>query len=291
MRADIDSAQVERSLTNAWGTELLLTFTRDVATEDELLRLTNNWSIVQAYYVAYHAIQALLVSTGQPRPTGHSITQRQYASFWVHHARDLCPWSLAFGSEGPENMPPAHAANPGVQPWQTVDSVNCWDIACRALDTTRRSVVSEAISDKRHHERSARRKAWRDEEASRQSVGRRARREPAYPLPRLTAAQKADVVTKVRSFTLLDYLYRLRIRTNYEDADVFAVGPSTQAESEKLQRHLRNVVSGLLLAHELHIRQLLGRPTMEKIIQRWLQGHIPSGRELGMARRVDLILA
>ena len=290
-RADADVAQVERSLTNAWGTELLLTFTRDVATEDELLRLTNNWSIVQAYYVGYHAMQALLVASGQARPTTHAGTQRQYASFWINQARDLRPWSLAVDSNGPVNSPPGHTPDLGVQPWKTVNESNCWDIAFKAIDTTRRSSVSDALSDRRRREQAQRRKAWGEDEAGRLKLGRRPRREPIVPLPILTAAQKLEVATKVRPFTLLDYLYRLRIRTNYEDADVFAVGPASQQDSENLQRHLRNLVSGRLLAHELHICQLLGRPAMDRLIRRWLQDHIPSGRMHGLARRVDLILA
>lgn len=290
-RSDADVAQVERSLTNAWGTELLLTFTRDVATEDELLRLTNNWSIVQAYYVSYHAIQALLVASGQPRPTSHSTTQRQYASFWVDHARDLRPWSLAVGPSGPVNHPPGHIPDLSVQPWRTVSDSNCWDVALKALDTTRRIAVLEAISERRRREQAARRRNWRDEEVARHEAGRRSRREPTFPLPLLTPAQKTDVANRVRAFTVLDYLYRLRIRTNYEDADVFAVGPVSQQASEELQRHLRNLVSGLLLAHEIHIRQLVGRPVMERMLRRWLEGHIPSGRPLGVGRRVDAILA
>lgn len=50
-----DHDQVKRSLANAWGTELLLALSGRHAVDDEIVRLANNWAVVQAYYVVYHA--------------------------------------------------------------------------------------------------------------------------------------------------------------------------------------------------------------------------------------------
>ena len=50
----VDKDQVRRSLTNAWGTELLLSLTGRFSLDDEVLRIANNWAVVQAYYVVYH---------------------------------------------------------------------------------------------------------------------------------------------------------------------------------------------------------------------------------------------
>jgi hypothetical protein len=40
------------------GTELLLSLGSEYASEDEFVRIANNWAAVQAYYVTYHAFQA-----------------------------------------------------------------------------------------------------------------------------------------------------------------------------------------------------------------------------------------
>ncbi len=87
----IDEDQVRRSLANAWGTELLLALSSRYATDDEFVRLANNWAVIQAYYVVYHATQALAVAKGFPRPDSHPKTQNQYLSFWVPRPLDLTP--------------------------------------------------------------------------------------------------------------------------------------------------------------------------------------------------------
>jgi hypothetical protein len=53
-----DIEAVRRSLSNALGTELLLSLGSEYASEDEFVRIANNWAAVQAYYVTYHAFQA-----------------------------------------------------------------------------------------------------------------------------------------------------------------------------------------------------------------------------------------
>ena len=58
--------QVEASLRNAWGTELLLALGGSLGADDELIRLMNNWAVVQAYYCCYHGAQALLAARSEP---------------------------------------------------------------------------------------------------------------------------------------------------------------------------------------------------------------------------------
>jgi hypothetical protein len=43
---------------------------------DEVVRVSNNWNVVQAYYALYHAMQAILVARGYDRPDSHSKTQK-----------------------------------------------------------------------------------------------------------------------------------------------------------------------------------------------------------------------
>src|SRR3954468_14428334 len=54
-------AEARRSLQNAWSTELLLALTHEHLTDDEVVRLSNNWAAIQTYYILYHATQAVHV--------------------------------------------------------------------------------------------------------------------------------------------------------------------------------------------------------------------------------------
>jgi hypothetical protein len=71
-----DVVQVHRSLQNAWSTELLLLLSHRLLKGDEVVRVSNNWNVVQAYYALYHAMQAILVARGYDRPDSHSKTQK-----------------------------------------------------------------------------------------------------------------------------------------------------------------------------------------------------------------------
>ncbi|MCA1709405.1 MAG: hypothetical protein LC808_41455, partial [Actinobacteria bacterium] len=93
--ANVDLDQVRKSLVNAWGTELLLGLAGEYASEKELVSMANNWGVVQAYYVAYHATQALAVARGAQRPDSHPKTQRMFATHWVNSAFRVPPWCLA----------------------------------------------------------------------------------------------------------------------------------------------------------------------------------------------------
>ena len=53
-KADVDESLVHSSLSNAWGTELLIDMGREFINEPELVKLSNNWSIVQTHYILYH---------------------------------------------------------------------------------------------------------------------------------------------------------------------------------------------------------------------------------------------
>jgi hypothetical protein len=279
--------QTRTSLVNAWGTELLLALGGQLASEEELLRLMNNWAVVQAYYVGYHAIQALLSARGQPRPESHPKTQAQFAALWADRALHLPPWTLGARDGGWCNLP-SHSIDDSISPWSGCDPVSCWSLAGKALRTTREEAVRERLATARDRKRLNNRKAWREDEQSRLSTGKRPRKEPDWPRPHLTANEKRTVHSKVRSYTILDYLYRLRIKTNYEDAGMFIEGPEDQLSSRHVHDDLVAIAGCTMLVHELHIAAIVGRARLLQWADGWL-GPNAHGQHLGLALRRDLI--
>jgi hypothetical protein len=282
---------VRRSLSNAWGTELLLSLTREYAIEDELIRLANNWGAVQAYYVAYHAFQAYLVANGETRPETHPKTQRMFADRWTRRALQMPPWTYAVGERGFLNGPPGRAVDLGVHQWKFCDATNCWDIAGHALKSTREGMIPDAMSTKRENKRKDARRDWEEEEAVRLAAGRKLRKVPTVRLPQLTVADKALVRSRVRPYSTMDYLYRLRIKSNYEDSTMFTDGPTDENASKVVHGDLVRLASSVLRLHELHIRKLIGLGPMKKMMDDWIAGSMPANRQLGVAVRRVVVLA
>ena len=54
LRNNFNMDQAKTCLQSAWGTEALLLMTDSVFCEEEAIRLSNNWSAIQTYYVMDH---------------------------------------------------------------------------------------------------------------------------------------------------------------------------------------------------------------------------------------------
>lgn len=287
---DVD--QVAASLGNAWGTELLLGLSGRFAEEDALVRLTNNWGVVQLYYVLYHATQALFVArTGQARPTSHLATQKDFADYWLARSVDLPPWSLGAAADGFRNWPTGRSApDPKIHPWEACTANTCWDLAALALRTTRQGAIEEALGRRRSEKQRGVRRAWNEKQKDRLAASKRPLKERHFAKSHLAAAERADVAAKVRPYGLIDYAYRLRIKTNYDDSAMFTEGPIDEAESVLVHTDMSNLASASLLVYELHLRRLLGTKALGKIMDRWIAANHGGAWQMGVALRRPLVL-
>jgi len=275
-------------LASAWGTELLLALNRVYAKDEELIRVSNNWCVVQLYYVIYHGTQALTVARGRERPTTHLTTQRIFMDNWVTKPLYIPPWTYGYGPRGFRNVPEGRPIR-DVHPWIDCNPDSCWDIAGKALRTTRLDALEELFAKKRLDKQRARRRAWREEEQARIQRGRKPRREPTYPLPILSGDEKDEGERSLRDFTTMDYFYRLRIKANYQDGSMFIDGPRDDASSRLLRANLIRLAACSLLLNELHIMAALGKERMVHLVDRWLNSAHPEGMNLGVMARADIL--
>ena len=283
--ATADLKTIRSCLHSAWCTEALLLMTGRITTEDELLRLSNNWSTIQTYYIFYHCTQALHVAKTQPRPESHPTTQKIFYDYWASRPIILPPWSLAFGVQGVKNVPTGLVINLDIHPWSANEGDNVWNLAIKALMTTRREVVDEKAKDYRKQKRSRLRKAWKNNENERLSRGKKARREPRFPISRPSVREKEQINEVVRPFTIMDYLYRLRIKTNYEDSNMFTDGPEEEITSRYVRNALCRLASATLFLHELAIRELVRRDVFLTWVDEWIQRNVPHEVRFGLANR------
>jgi len=289
--ASPDINQVRKSLANAWGMELLLGVSGEIATDAELLGLVNAQGVVQAYYAVYHAAQALSVARGGRRVESHPATQKQFASLWMTPTFGVAPWCLASTKDGYSGLPSGHSVDETVHSWTSCTPDTCLDIACKALRTTREGQFKDAIKKAREQKRKKLREAWKAEEEARVRGGRRPRKEPSFSLPRLDPLERRSAEAGVRAHTLIDYLYRLRINAQYVDPSTFTEGAEMEYESQGVHRDLQRLVASTLLVHEIFIAAAISGPAMTKIVSDWMAARQPSGvGHIGFARRRDLVL-
>ena len=284
-----DLEQVHRSLRNAWGTEMILGTGAMFIIDDELKRLSNNWAVVQAYYVLYHATQALAASKGMPRPKNHPVTQKLYGDFWLHQRFDLAPWTYGYGHAGCLNPPTGIAIDTRVHPWSTCTIENRSNLVGLALRTTRQEEVVLAVRRARELKQSDLRKSWRENEQKRQVSSKKSRVEPKFPLPRLEPSDRQRVEKRVRPFGLIDYLYRLRIKANYVDVSMFTDGPEDGTSSSAVNNDLRFVAASSMLVHELRISALVGQKQVHQWADVWLRANSAPQMKMGLIQRRELI--
>ena len=292
----VDREAVSGCLYRAWGTETILCTTAELSPDADLLRLALAWGAVQAYYACYGAAQAVLAAEGKPRSEQHNTTQKQVVDLWAYRRFSLAPWSLAATEPSARLACPAGFLNGPDRPldlslhsWTILERGQEWDRSAKALYTTREDRIAEAIKQARERKRKERIRAWRQEEELRLATGKRPRSIPATPLSRITPEEKASVRSQVRAFTMLDYLYRLRIKANYIDDELFSQGPEKDSDAEEFTTRMQSIVAATLLVHELRLGKLLGPRWVLNQADRWLQRNAARSTAHGLAARRQLL--
>lgn len=283
-------------LNRAWGTELILDMSLRFASEDELMRIANSWGCVQLYYVGYSATQALIVASGQPRPDSHTKTQEQAVTLWTNRqaGSGIAPFSFAAkpGSMGNKN-PQAYAHGPGrdildVHSWSPCNKHNYWDLAAMALRTTREGVLEDIFSKMRKERLAAKRRVWREKEKAHLAKGKLPREQPDFKKAIVTQGEKRICEQKMRSYGWLDYLYRLRIKANYEETEMFTKGPQDGYTSGIVARNMVRIASATMIAHEVRIAQMLGKQTVLDLARDWVQANTPPAK-MGIGLRLQIL--
>jgi hypothetical protein len=287
-----DTNELAKCLNRAWGTELLLSLGSRFE-EDELVRLSNSWGSVQTYYVGYAATQALIIAEGRARPTDHPKTQGQVRTLWVDRQSAVEPFSFA-AMPGCKSNPSLYANGPGrpidtsLSNWTSVGSSNCWDIAATALRSTRNDAVERKLQEARLKKARDRKRAWQTEEDERLAKGKNPRKAPG--VSNLSATERATVEASVRPYTMLDYLFRLRIKANYEEAAMFTDGPTNEGASSVVALDMVRIASAIMVAHEVRIARLVGNTALTNLATNWIASNsVPP--YLGIGRRMQILAA
>jgi hypothetical protein len=298
VQGHVDTETVQKCLHRAWGTEALLCVTSALAPDADVLRMALAWGAVQTYYACYGSAQAVLVAEGRRRSEQHNSTQKQVVELWAERRFRIEPWSFAATHSGERLACPAgflngpdRPLNLSIHAWAIPTPGKEWDLAAKALRSTRDEKVKAAFSRAREIKKSARTKSWKQEEADRLERGRKPRKQRNMPLPVLTPSEKSAADKSVRAVTVLDYLYRLRIKANYVDDEVFSQGPENDRDAESFASSMQDLVAATLLVHELRLGKLLGPAWVLREADSWLSSHRTTDPSSGLAARRPLLKA
>lgn len=287
-KVTIDYNQISSSLRNAWGTELLINIGRDLVDEPELVKLSNNWITVQAYYVLYHSTQAVAVAKGYRRPRSHPRTQKTFHNLWANRNLSLEPWTLSYGSEGAQNIPSSITIDDTIHNWCHCSSDTAWSLVCKALKTTREDKLAESFKKAREHKKKEKIRILRQAEAESIGLGRKPKKTSKVRLPQLTPTEKLSIDRNKSPTTIIDYLYRLRLRTNYDDSSMFTDGPENEHAPIQVRDDFSIITGGTLLLAELTVSKVVGQDVFLRWINDWVCANVPHHSSSGIRDRLKI---
>lgn len=269
-----DLGQIERSLRNAWGTELLLLQQSALLRETEdLARIVATWAIVQTYYTGYHGMQALIVARGRPRPQHHPETQSQFVVEWAGRKGTLDPWTMKFDHKGHGRCSATIDDELSNLSYPTASTAH--SLAAKALKTTWQQAVDTRADTLRSQKARDARKAFDQKQRQRTAAGQAPLSAPAWynnEKRNLTADDHTNVAKNTTAAGLLHFLFRVRIKANYVDAQAFTDGPTDDFDAVTFVRDLTYLAAAFATAHEHRVRHEIGAERLAVIRQRWCEG-------------------
>jgi len=233
---------VERTLRNAWLSETQLYLP---VRHPGLVAYANHWAPVQLYYSIFLAIRAFFYASGQEVAQNHSTTLRTITSEVESHPelfpypwRATCIGDSKLDNLAYNNLPEGINVSP-VSSLLSADRVEFWDSFGLFLKTTRSREIEKAIKEwKKRYKRKAIRKNERER-----------------------------LVNGLGPISIFHCFYRLRIRSNYDDAESFLVSLENTEEAERFHVALRRAAYYTLLVLELIISQYVGRNRFSKWVE------------------------
>lgn len=260
------SPRAGQMLRNAWATEVLLNAPRTLG--DDLVTFANLWTPVQAYYAVFNGITALShVVTANP-PHGHvRLLSWAATAAGSPQAPFVTPWTARVG--GAPGAWTYHDLGPGpinekISNLVAPQVANAPSLLAMGLRTTRSSQIEE------HKE------GWKKGLTT--AAGK-----PRLNLPTAVFRTRAAAM---RPTTLFDLLWRLRIRSNYQEGDAFLTGPLSASDAADFHNALCTIIGATLLTVEIFLAHHVGAAKLDACAK---QVPIPKTlREATVLERTDL---
>lgn len=210
---NLDLTRIERFMKLAWNTEFLLSSGQS---EPEMIRINNQWTPIQCYYAIYTATEALCYALDGQKFDKHAKTLRRATEYFTKCG--LAPWNLAFTGAHGKNRKEAQPKN---FPEDTKIAHNLQRYGFQSA-----GMIAKCLKVEHSHRI--------DERYEQQGKDKRLRRFEIDP---------GDT-------GILHFLYRLRVKANYRNMDLFLASSSTN-DSVEFTRSLMTVCTWTLIKVEI----------------------------------------
>jgi hypothetical protein len=260
------NGDVGRLLRIAWQTELAARVS-DAYDDDMLRRVAAQTLPVQSYYAVFNAARAMTTAAGTACRT-HQAVHRDFQS-----QRAKCAyrsWGVTLAGD-PDSLTDCIFEPRITLPY----SFNPMELShapeqyvCAALRMTRRWKIALQRDD------------WLRKYRTKDGSQRR----------RLPAGERAKLVMSLRPTTLMDFLYELRRRSNYEGVDEYG-SDAEDANVERFHRGMLHIADLGLLHYEIMLVQYVGLEAYQEEVLAWIRSaaRIGSWATEAVERRLEAV--
>jgi hypothetical protein len=256
--------EIGRLLRIVWQTELAARVS-DVYDDDMLRRVAAQTLPVQVYYAVFNAARAMAASAGTTCGT-HQAVHRDFES--QRARRSYRSWGVTLAGDplSPADciLMPAITTPKSFNPMELTRQPE--DYVWSALRMTRRWKIDSVRED------------WLKKDKTK----------AGKPRKNLPAAERAGLIAGLRPTTLMDFLYELRRRSNYEGVDEYG-SDAEDACVERFHRGLLHVADMGLLHYETMLVQYVGMQAYEDEVGAWSAAKISSWTTETVERRLRAI--
>ncbi len=234
--------RLSQLLRNGWMTEILI---RLATASPQYALYANLWLPVQSYYSGYLGLRAFFLACDRRVPNDHTNTLKaisrdidQRSQLFALPWRIICTGNPTAGQVQYHNLPDGVAVG-NASPIARHYNVDFADSYGMLLRTTRKRLIEARCDD------------WK----------KRNRRR------RISSAERNRIAQNLVPTSLFDCMYRMRLRSNYSDADSFLLTLHLEDEALELSQSIVNITWYNAFMIELLICRYLGKRTFEQMIR------------------------
>lgn len=235
--------EVEKWLKNSWNTENVLVQNKSII-ENTGQSFAMQWAFPQAYYSTFGSLLAHFKALGYTQESHTAVLK----NFSLLVEQNKFPESICFYCTG------------GKKNYEYVNIVKPNDVASMDFDTGNIKTIDNHICQFL--------KATREIKLDDKAPDLKFKNGKGQKRKKLSPAMWQQVSNALGHTTIMDLLYRKRIKANYQDIDTFS---STQFKGLEVLTNISAVVSRLNLINETYIAKAIGIDNYEAMLNRHLK--------------------
>lgn len=235
--------EVEKWLKNSWNTENVLIQNKSII-ENTGQSFAMQWAFPQAYYSTFGSLLAHFKALGYTQESHTAVIK----NFAVLVEQNKLPESVCFYCTGGKN---------------NIDYINISkpnDVASMEFDTDNIKTIDNHICQFL--------KSTREIKLDEKAIDMKLKNKPGQKRKNLNSAKWQRVSEATGHTTIMDLLYRKRIKANYQDIETFS---STQFKGLEVLTNISLVVGRLNLINETYIAKAVGLDFYQSMLNRHLK--------------------